>query len=138
MLDGTVWNAEAGRMLSSRANRVAQAINEYNEDLHLAWIPPEHREVGDIPYAVIHRPKVGAEYVAFLVTEDELESALARVIMNDTSRTNPMAAVEAAEIAATTIMAKKRREEMLEAHEIAYSILRSKKHAYKHGGKVYR
>jgi len=138
MLDGTVWNAEAGRLLSSRANRVAQAINEYNEDLHLAWIPPEHREVGDIPYAVIHRPKVGKEYVAFLVEESELESALARVYMNDRARGNPMAAVEAAEAAATRIMAMKRREEMLEAHDMAATILRSRKHAFKHGGKVYR
>lgn len=125
-------------MLSSRANRVAQAINEYNPDLHLAWIPPEHREVGDIPYAVIHRPKIGQEYVAFLVQESELESALGRVIMNDTSRTNPLTAVEASEIAARTIMQKKREEEMAEAHDIAYAILKSKKHAYKHGGKVYR
>ena len=138
MLDGTVWNAEAGRMLSSRANRVAQAINEYNEDLHLAWIPPEHREVGDIPYAVIHRPKVGAEYVAFFVQESELESAFARVLMNDRSKGDPLSAVEAAERTAAVIMGKKRREEMEEAHDIAYHIMKSKKHAYKHNGKTYR
>jgi hypothetical protein len=136
-----VWNAEAGRLLDSNANRIAQAVKEYNEDLELAWIPPEVRGVETPPYAIIHRPKVGEEYVVFTIQENEMDSrVLARLYYNDRARqgdNGPLSKLESTEAAQQTLMRKQQKEEMMEAHEVAYSILKSKKNYYKHNGVVY-
>lgn len=127
------------KAVNTEHERIARIIRDYNPELRLVWIPADKREVGDIPYAVVHRPANGEEYVVFYVEEHEMnETVLTRIFFNDRSKKDPLAMVESAEAAKNVMMLARQKDEMDEAHDLAYHILKSKKHTYKHNGKVYQ
>lgn len=128
---------EEGYFVSEKHARIAELISEYDPTLSLAWIPPDKRDPGDKPFAVIHRPLGGVEYVV-CYADDCDERLLARVYEMDRQGGNALESIDAHNKAVRELQQKKAMEEMQEAHELSASILRSPKSVYRHNGKEYR
>lgn len=139
MLDfGDVYvPAEDGTFISEKHARIAEIIKDYEPTLELAWIPPDKRNPGDKPFAVIHRPLGGQPYIVCYADEAD-ERLLGRVFSMDQAAGNPLAAMDAHNAAIKAVELKKQQEEMDEAHDLAASVLRSPLNVYKHNGVVFR
>lgn len=132
-LDGT-----SGYAINTDHERVAAVIHDVYPDISLAWIPPDKRQPGDMPFALIHTPLGKPEYVIRTLEEKDVnETLLAWIIKNDTSKTNPLAAVEADDLARELIKARAWEDIKEERGDIAAHILRSGRARYRHNGVVY-
>lgn len=136
-LDGT-----HGLVINTDHERVAQMVNDYDPTLRICWIPPNTREPQDVyPWALVHSPVGLPEYVVCNFAEDEMRSdiIMAAIFRNDAAKHgNVLSVVESQEAAREIEAAKKREEIKQEKIEFGRSVLKSKLHAYKHGGVVYR
>lgn len=128
--------AEGGHFVSEKHAQIAELINEYDPTLELAWIPPDRREPGDKPFAVVHRPLGQPEYVV-CYADDCDERLLARVFAMDNAHGNVLDAVEANNAAVRALQLKKEIEQREEAMDLTRSIIGSKKHVYRHNGVRY-
>lgn len=128
--------AEGGYFVSEKHARIAEIINDYDPTLELAWIPPDKREPGDKPFAVVHRPLGQPDYVV-CYADDCDERLLARVFSMDSDKHNVFDEIQTHNQAVEALRLKKDMEDREEAHELAASILRSPKSVYKHGGVKY-
>lgn len=133
-LDSIPLATESGHFVSMEHSRIAEIINDYNPDLYLLFIPPARREAGDKPYAVMHQPEGKAPYIVAYYDDCD-ERILEHIFMNDTTRHDIMARLEAQELAQQLVEAK-RRQEIAEANaDMAKSMWRSPLHTYRHNGK---
>lgn len=129
-----------GQALSVKHQRIAEIINDLDETLRLAWIPPNQRSAFDKhPFAVCHFPSDGREpYVVLTVSEDEVDERLiAKIIMRDSHQGLSIEKLDAEYRAHLLMQAKNNMEDMEEAREFAHSVLKSRKHVYKHNGVRY-
>lgn len=74
-----------GHLVSAKAQRIVQAIKDYEPELEVKWVPPNARTEGQAAYAIIHDAPGNAPYVLFYVQNDEEfdERVLAKIIAND-------------------------------------------------------
>lgn len=74
-----------GHLVSAKAQRVVQAIKDYEPELEVKWVPPAARTEGQAAYAIWHNPMGHPSYVLFYVQKDEDfdERVLAKIIAND-------------------------------------------------------
>lgn len=133
---------ETGHWVNENYARLSEIINEYDPNLQLAWIPPEHRTVSDTkPYAVVHtNPANGKQYTMFFLTEDEMtrpDIILSRVFNGDIKNgADPLARLEAEERGKQLMELKAKMEEAEERQEFIASVVGSHKHYFKHNGRV--
>lgn len=120
-MNGFNWDAEAGHFLSAEHQRIAQVIQDYDETLELAWIPPKNRELNEeYPFAVIHRPTDAPPYVVMRLRETEVDHrVIARLWGADNKNSNVLDAIEADEAARRALELLRQEEETLEAKEKA-------------------
>jgi hypothetical protein len=128
-----------GQFVSQEHLYIAEILNDYDPCLSLAWIPADKREPGEQPFAVVHRPLGGPEYVVFYADQCD-QRILERLWSMDMQKQGGavLSNIEANNAAIEAIKMKKQMEEMEEAHELSASILKSKKNTYRHDGKVYQ
>lgn len=129
--------AEGGYFVSEKHARIAEIISDYDSTLELAWIPPDKREPGDKPFAVVHRPPGARSYVV-CYADDCDERLLARIFDMDNKTGDAIKRMDAHNAAVRAYQLKKQQEDMQEAHELTASILRSPKSVYRHNGVEYR
>lgn len=132
-----------GRVVNTAHERLATIIHDYDPTLKLCWIPTDKRGPQDLyPYALVHTPVGKAEYIVCNMTEEEVnrpELVLSAIFKNDMAKNgNLFSDLEAWESAKRILEAKEREDALEEKKEFAKSVLKSKLHAYKHGGKVYK
>ena len=130
-----------GGGLSVSHERIAEIIRDLDPTLELAYIPDAQRSSFDRhPFAIIHRPTNGAPpYIAITMPENEVDERLiAKLIKRDTHRGSVIDEMEAHEAAQNLLRAKNKMDEQEEIAEFAQSFLKSKKHTYRHNGKVYQ
>ena len=76
--------------LPEHGRRLAEILKDYNPDLHLEKLPPQHPyllEQPDKPYAVFHRPFGLPEYIVSVYPETMLDARiLAQIFEWDTHR----------------------------------------------------
>ena len=74
-----------GHLVSAKAQRIVQAIKDYEPELEVKWVPPAARTEGQAAYAIVHNAPGNGSYVLFYVQNDEDfdERVLARIIAND-------------------------------------------------------
>lgn len=133
------FDGSSGEFVNTSHARVAEIINDYDPTLSLAWIPKANRGPEDVlPYALIHSPVGGQEYVMTTLREDQIDNLLERVLRMDMANTNPLADIEAHNSALELINAKKHEDEAAERAELTASIIRSPKNTYKHNGVKYQ
>jgi hypothetical protein len=132
---------ETGHWVNENFARLAEIISDYDPEVHLAWIPPENRTAFDKkPYAVIHiNGTTGKQYVFFYLEESELErfdAVLARLFNGDLKNGDPLARIEAEERARKLMELKIKMEQAEERQDFIKSVVGSKKHSFKHKGRV--
>lgn len=75
---------------SEKWARFSEILGDFNPDLELRWIPPEHRtDPKDSlrPYAIVHSRAGQKEYVVMFATElDDPQEILARLFAGDVHR----------------------------------------------------
>lgn len=128
---------EDGYFVSEKQARVAEILSDYDPTIRLAWIPPDKREPGDKPFAVIKREESGHEYAICYADECD-ERLLERVWSMDSSKHDILAVMDARNAAIKALELKKQMEEMEEAHDLSASILRSPLNTYRHNGVTYQ
>ncbi len=125
-----------GQFVSQNHLHIAEIINDYDPTLSLAWIPSDKRAPGEPPFAVVHRPLGGPEYVVFYADQCD-ERILERIWKNDSAKTNVLTDLEAHNSAIEALKLKKELEAAEERKELVESIVKSPLNTYRHNGVVY-
>lgn len=129
---------ETGHWVNERFAQIAEVIQDYDSEMYLAWIPPERRIDNSPPYAVIHHPANLGPYVMFHLNEDELDHrVLARIFRGDISKNDVIADIEASDRAKKVLELKQELERKEARLEFIKSVIKSKKHVYRHNGVRY-
>lgn len=127
---------EAGHMLSQEHLRIAQVIHDYDENLELAWIPPEARGINDIfPFAVIYNnPQTKQQEIVFRLRENEVDHrVIARLWSSDHNNGNVLERIEKEEQARQALDMLRKEDEAAEAKELAAWMIKAPVGA-KHNG----
>jgi hypothetical protein len=137
-LSGIGVPTEDGRWVSENHARIAEIIKDYDSELELAYIPPDKREPGDVPFAVVHRPMGKPAYVVF--TSDSCdERLLTRLFAADGAKQgNILTNLDAHNAAVEVIRTKERMDEIEERDDLVHSIVKSPLNTYKHNGIKYQ
>ena len=126
--------------LSAKHERIAEIIKDLDDSLELAWIPPDQRSAFDKhTFAVIHRPRDGREpYIVMTMAEDEVDHrVIAKIIARDTHKGMNIDRLDAEDAALRLVEAKNKMEEEAANREFAESVIKSRKHTYRHNGRKY-
>lgn len=128
-----------GHWVSEKVNRVVELLRAYDEKLDVAWIPPENREPGEEAFQIIEHTPRGPQPIFAVISEEYMdERILEKVILYDTHKhSNVLSEMDARNQARRAIVLKEKQDEMMEAHDLAASILKSPKTRYRHNGVVY-
>jgi len=128
-----------GHFISARVSRITELIREYDHRLDVKWIPLERRSPTDPAFAITERLEDGREVVAFYIeSEDSFnEDVLARVYEGDNTKHDVQARVDAQNKAAKAVQDARHREEREQYYSLLGSMIKSKKHYYKHEGRQY-
>lgn len=139
LIDSHIWNEEHGCFVSEKHRRVAEIIHDYDEDLALAFIPPQLRELDEqYPFALVHSPPGKPQYVVWKLKESEInEQLLARLWSSDTLKHDVLGHIEALDAARHALKLHEEMEAREEANDIGKTILKSPLHTFKHNGKKY-
>lgn len=127
------YDSAAGAFISDKHQRIAEVLNDYNQNLSLVWIPPAARVDTDLhPFAVkYHNESTGQQYIVSTFAEEDVnETLLAKIWTMDQAANNPLAYLQALEAANEAVRMKKELEVMEEAHDKARSIFKSPLHYY--------
>lgn len=83
--DHAIYSEEAGCFISSKFQRLAEILQDYDPDLEMRWIPPSARSSEDSrPYCIVHSPTGLKPYVVMYFTEqDNPELILAKIFEGD-------------------------------------------------------
>lgn len=130
---------ENGRMVDSEVERIAAIIKDYDENLELAWVPPEKREANEeFPFAVLyHNPNTGRTEVALTLRETEIDHrVLARLFSNDNHKANVLDAIENEEAARRLVDLKRQQDEAEEKQELAEWMVKARPGASTPGGNI--
>lgn len=131
---------EDGSFISAKVSRIVELIRENDPGVDVRWIPPNQRAADDPAFALVGKDVNGREYVIFYVqSEAEFDGRVVErlIQLDQAKRGNPLSEMEARNAAVKAIQQKLHQEQLEEAKELAYSILKSKKHTYKHDGVTY-
>jgi hypothetical protein len=139
ILDNThILDTDSGMALPVKYQRIAEIIADYNPELELAWIPPGQRTVFDKePFAIFHNAP-GGRYMIGSFREDQMDHRIiAHLFKIDNHQTNVLSDLEAEENAKKLIALKAQMEEHEARQDFGKALIKTKKHFYRHGGKVY-
>lgn len=129
-----------GSFISEKVSRIAEVIRDYDANIDVRWVRPADRRDGEPAFAIVHAAPGQLEYVIFYV-QDEADfdgRILERLYQNDAAKHgNILSEVDARNAAVKAIQSNLHKERLEEAKDLAYHILKSPKHTYKHDGMVY-
>lgn len=134
MIDHAVYSQEAGSFVSSKLQRLAEILQDYDEFLELRWIPPAARTDVDIsrPYCVVHSPPDKKSYVVMYFNEsDDPENILAQIFAGDNWKSgNVLKRLEAQDAAVKAFELKSQIEADLESADMAHFLMTSRSKNY--------
>lgn len=127
-----------GEFISAKVSRIVELIREYDPNLEVKWIPEKMRRPDEPAFMITERLRDGREVVAFYVqSEAEFnENVLARVYAGDNSKNDVQARVDAQNAAANRVREARAREEREQYYDLMGSVIKSKKHTYRHNGQT--
>lgn len=146
---GLVWNDTLNRFISSKHERLAQIIRDYNPNYSLVYVPKALRNaeaVGNPEFAIVQNAQSAYPTIIRWLNDEQLEKPaeiLKWLFQGDVIRHRPqdvIARIEAEELAEKVWKAKEKLAETEERHEfVSYAIGggREKLHTWKHKGKKY-
>lgn len=119
--------------------RIAAVIKDIYPTVRLIKLDPLHPSFSpERQYALIDEPRMAPSYVIKTLKESEIDERLIAFLVENNmadpnSKVNRMAILEMAQKA---VEAKREIEWLEERKDVMKSILKSKKHEYRHNGKV--
>lgn len=128
------YTMEGGYLVSAKVSRIIAAIRDYEPELDVKWVPPGARREGQAAFAIVHRPLGGSEYVLFYVPKEEDfdERVLHKIIANDQRKgEHTWDDFTAAERTRELVGKQQKLDEMEQAADIMYHVLRSPLNTYK-------
>ena len=123
-----------GQFVSQRVSQVVEAIREYDPCIEVQWVPVSVREEGQAAFRLIYNPPNDVPYVMWHVkTEEEFDHrVLQKIMVNDQKNgQHSYDEFEAAMNAKERIAKQAWLDSLEEQHELAASILKSRKSSYK-------
>lgn len=140
------WDSDTESFISSKHQRLAQVLHDYNPYFSLVFIPPKDRDETDTkPFAILDSSPAHAPYIVRYLSEAEMDNPneiLGWVFAGDLSKHRPVDVFQRMELErqAGELLTHKQREAELEdqADFIDFLWRRSPKHTIKHNGQVYR
>lgn len=134
ILNGNFYFPIDGHFVSDKQVRVNEILQDYDKTLQLQWIPPDKRSSQDLAFRVVCFP-LGRPAYLVCTAEEADERLLARVFEADQANSpNKLNYIENYNNARELLIAKQDREQRMEDHELAASIIRSSKSSYRHRG----
>ncbi len=136
-----VWNSDLGEFISEAHSYLAEILNDYNRDFSLVFIPKNQLRPGDKPFAILHSPAGLAPYIVRYLTEEDMknpQAVLAWVFENDTTRTDVLAKLEAADAARQAFNLKERESAIEEQIDMMRFMAKTPLHTFKADGRTYR
>ena len=130
---------EDGRFINAKVSRIVELIRNYDHRLDVKWVPPDMRAPTDPAFAITERLSDGREVVAFYVDTEEAfdERVLARIYEGDNTKNDVQQRIDAQNKAAKAVQEARHRDERYAQYDLMSSMIRSKKHTYRHNGKKY-
>jgi hypothetical protein len=126
-----------GRWVSEKHERIASIIQDYDPALHLAYIPPDKREPGDVPFAVIHTPNDAPAYI--VATFDDCDERILEHLWSiDNQHGDVLSRMDAHNAAIKAVELKERMDREEASRDLTASIVRSPLNTYKHNGVKYQ
>lgn len=128
-----------GMFISAKISRIVELIREYDNNLDVKYIPPHMRRPDEAAFMITERLRDGREVVAFYVQSecDFDEDVLAKVYEADNAKHDVQSVMESKNKAATAVRHAREREEREAHYDLMLSMINSKKHTFRHGGKKY-
>lgn len=123
-----------GELVSAEITRVIRAMQDYEPEVEVKWIPPRARTQGEAAFAVIHNPKDQPPYVIFYVDTEEnfTDKQLYRLIYGDQRKGAKTWDEYTAWEESQKLLGKQDYLDALEeAHDIAKHVLQSRLNTYK-------
>lgn len=123
-----------GHFISEKQRRISEILKDYDPYLELQWIPVEDRDPNDkYSFRVVDTSPGHPPFIVTFAHECD-ERLLAKIIQIDNKHGNVLNFLDAHNAAVELYEKKKLKEQRMEAHQLAYDILRSPKYHYRHGG----
>lgn len=128
-------------LYSGTHRRVAEVISDLFPTVRLIRVDSLHPAYNpDMPFALVDEPHMLPPYVIRYVPESEIDHRLVAWLIDNNmhdkdSKVNKLKVLEMAEAA---MKAKRELEWMEEKKDMMKSVMSSKKHTYRHDGKVLR
>lgn len=137
MHDPAVYSAEAGCFISSKIQRLAEILQDYDPYLELRWIPVGQRNNNDsLPYCVVDTRLGSAAYPVFYFGETTPpEEVLAKIFEGDNSRGDVLKKIEAQEAAQKAFKLKEELEAREEMHDRFHFLITSRSNNYVNWGR---
>jgi hypothetical protein len=128
-----------GMFISAKISRIVELIREYDEHLDVKYVPADRRGPNDAAFMITERLRDGREVPAFYVQSecDFDEDVLAKIYESDNAHHNVQSIMESKNKAAKAVMQRRHEEERAAHYDLMTSMIKSKKHTYRHNGKKY-
>lgn len=124
-MDQLVYSEEAKCFISSKLERLAEILKDYDPDLELRWVPRNNRTAADkLPYVIIHSPIGRQPYpVCYFDDKANPEDILARIFAGDNKQGSVLKNVEAQEAARKAFQLKAAMDAAEEAKDMTAFLL---------------
>lgn len=129
---GSYMNPDAERDMAYTVQAVGEIIRDLYPDMHIARLPTGKA-------GLMHVPRDGKPpYIVRELDDSEINANLLTwIIEHDQTRVDIMGTIENYNRAAKLLEAKEQELRVAEGHEFAKAVVQSKKHYYRHDGRVY-
>lgn len=138
------WDSSQGAFISSRHQRMAEVLRDYNPNFSVAWVPPKDRDAAlRFPFAIIDSTPGRRPYIMRYLTDEQISdpaSVLAWVFEGDLSKHRPVDVLQRIELreAAQKLLDMRAEEERLaEQRDQLRFIAETPLHKFKIGSKSY-
>lgn len=137
MHDAAIYNAETGSFISSKMQRLAEIIQDYDPYLELRWIPPANRSSSDShPYVVVDTRNGSSAYPLFYFGETTPpEEVLEKIFLGDNTKQDVVAQLDARNAAVEAMRLKAILDERAEMHDQFHFLITSRSNNYVNWGK---
>lgn len=129
------YTITGGQLVSERVQRIVMAIQEYEPEIEVQWIPDRQADAEGTPqFKIVHHQPDGHDFILFHVKNEEEfdERVLLRIIQNDQRNTQvTLSEFEAWEQAQKLIEKQVYLDMMEEAADITAHALATHKNTYK-------
>lgn len=125
MIDHAIYSEEVGCFISSKFQRLAEILQDYDPTLEMRWIPPGSRESTDTrPYCIVHSLPGKPPYVVMYFGElDNPEDILAKIFAGDNNQGNVLSKLETANAAAEAFRLKEQMDQDLESADMFHFLM---------------